>query len=48
MKVRSADLGLSVDAHKVQVFPAHLHQTVQIPVVVGADRAVVGQPVNDI
>lgn len=48
LKVHSADLGLGVDTHKVQVFPAHLHQTVQVPVVVGAHRAVVGQPVDDI
>ena len=48
LSLRIADLGLGVDAHKVQVFPAHLHQTIQIPVVVGAHRAVVGQPVNDV
>ena len=39
-------LGLGVDPDEVQVLPRHLYEAVQIPLVVGAHRAHVRQPVQ--
>lgn len=46
--IRQLSLGLRIDPTQVQVLPHHLHQLVQIPAVLGADGAGVGNPVQQV